>query len=295
MTPILAKTFYAGLSMAFLLCAAPAFSQRGEGRKSAPARVGIMSFEEYAKKRHRVPYIINLSAGRGRLIYFGAKHIFGSDDPQLAHIERLWAKSKPEVAFFEGADPDSIPMAAKSREEVRGESGLVVFLAARDKVSVRTLEPAKGDEIALLLNTYSPEEVKMFYVLRQIPQFRRGIHTESIESYTENVLGWLSLRPELKGAPRTLAELKASAARLFPQLADWRDVPQAWFDPVPSPPPTYLNDVSRRLSEFRDRYMLTLLAEQVAQGKRVFAVVGASHVVMQERALRAAIKAKRNK
>lgn len=254
-----------------------------------------MSFEEYAKKRHRVPYIINLSAGRGRLIYFGARHVFGSDDPQLSQIERLWAKFKPEVAFFEGADPESTPAAAKSRDEVRGESGLVVFLAARDKVPVRTLEPARGDEIALLLNTYSPEEIKVFYVLRQIPQFRSGTHTESIESYTENVLGWLSLRPELKSAPRTLAELKASAARLFPQLADWRDVPQAWFDPVPSPPPTYLNDVSRRLSEFRDRHMLTLLAEQVAQGKRVFAVVGASHVVMQERALRAAIKAKGKK
>jgi hypothetical protein len=295
MTPILAKTFYAGLSITFLLCVAPAFSQREEGRKSAPAQARIMSFEEYAKKRHRVPYIKNLSAGRGHLIYFGAKHIFGSDDPQLAHIERLWAKFKPEVAFFEGADPESIPTAAKSRDEVRGESGLVVFLAARDKVPVRTLEPARGDEIALLLNTYSPEEIKVFYVLRQLPQFRSGTHTESIESYTENVLGWLSLRPELKSAPRTLAELKASTARLFPQLADWRDVSQAWFDPVPSPPPTYLNDVSRRLSEFRDRHMLTLLAEQVAQGKRVFAVVGASHVVMQERALRAAIKAKGKK
>lgn len=41
--------------------------------------------------------------------------------------------------------------------------------------------------------------------------------------------------------------------------------------------------------------MLMLLTEQVAQGKRVFATVGASHVVMQERALRAAIKAKKIK
>lgn len=135
----------------------------------------------------------------------------------------------------------------------------------------------------------------MFYVLRQIPQFRSGTHSESIETYTENVLGGLSLRPELKGVPRTIAELQTSSARLFPRLADWRDAPQAWFDPVPSPPPTYLNDVSRQLSEFRDRHMLMLLAEQVAQGKPVFAVVGASRVVMQEGALRLVTKAEGKK
>lgn len=286
-----AKSFYASLSVLALLCAAPAFAQRAGPRKPTPARAGIMSFEEYARKRHPAPYVLELSAGKGRLLYFGAKHTFGSNDPQLTRIERLWAEFKPEVAFFEGADPESTPPAVKSREEVRGESGFVLFLATRDDVPVRTLEPARGDEIALLLKRYSPEEVKVFYVLRQIPQFRSGTHAESIEAYAENVLGGLSLRPELKGAPRTIAELKTSSARLFPRLADWRDVPQAWFDPVPTPPPTYLNDVSRRLSEFRDRHMLTLLAGQVARGKRVFAVVGASHVVMQERALRSAIKA----
>jgi hypothetical protein len=160
---------------------------------------------------------------------------------------------------------------------------------------VRTLEPFRRDEIALLLKRYSPEEVKVFYVLRQIPQFQGGKHDETIEAYTQNVLGGLSLKPELKGKPRTIAELKASSARLFPQLADWREVPQMWFDPALSRSPTYMNDVSRLLSEFRDRHMLELLSEQVAQGKRVFAAVGASHVVMQERALRAALKVRRDK
>jgi len=41
--------------------------------------------------------------------------------------------------------------------------------------------------------------------------------------------------------------------------------------------------------------MLKLLTEQLAQGKRVFVVVGASHVVMQEPAIRSAVKAKGKK
>jgi len=77
-----------------------------------------------------------------------------------------------------------------------------------------------------VLKKYSPEEVEVFYVRRQIPEFKSGQHNETIEAYTRNVLGWLSLRRELKGMPRTIAELQASSSRLLPRLADRRDVPQ---------------------------------------------------------------------
>ena len=274
-----------------------AFAQTDGTRKSATSRTSIMSFEEYVKKRHRVPYVLNLSAGKGRLLYFGAKHTYDPNDAEISQIEKWWLKLKPEVAFFEGADPEASPAIVKSREEIgrNGEPSFVLFLAARDNVPVHSLEPTQRAEIALLLKAYSPEEVKIFYVLRQIPEFKSGKHKETIDAYTKGVLVWLSSKPELQGKPRTLTELQVIAARLFPQLADWRDVPPEWFDPATSQVQTYLNEVSRQLSEFRDRHMLTLLTEQVAQGKRVFAVVGASHVVMQERAIRAAIKTGKKK
>lgn len=272
-----------------------AFAQTKSKQPSAPT--GIMSFEEYVKKPHPVPYILKLSSSKGRLLYFGTKHTYDPNDPEIAHMEKLWLKLKPDVAFFEGADPENTPAVVKTREEIirGGEPSLVLFLAARDRVPVKTLEPFRGDEIALLLEKYLPKQVKVFYVLRQIPEFKRGHHDETIEAYTGNVLGWLSSRPELRGMPRTIEELQASSASFFPQLADWRDVPDTWFDPAVSPPPTYLNDISRQLSEFRDRHMVTLLTEQVVKGKRVFAAVGASHVVMQERALRAALTGERKK
>jgi hypothetical protein len=280
-----------------LLLTGVALSQTKNTKKPAPSGTGIMSFEEYVKKPHPVPYVLKLSAGKGRLLYFGAKHTYDPNDAEISQIEEWWLKLKPEVAFFEGADPEASPAIVKSREEVgrSGEPGFVLFLAARDNVPVHSLEPTHRAEIGLLLKTYSPEEVKIFYVLRQIPEFKSGKHQETIEAYTKGVLAWLSSKPELQGKPRTLTELQVIFARLFPQLADWRDVPQEWFDPATTQVQTYLNEVSRQLSEFRDWHMLTLLTEQLAQGKRVFAVVGASHVVMQERALRTAIRAKRKR
>lgn len=274
-----------------------AFAQTNDHKESEPPLPRIMSFEEYVKKRHPVPYIVKLSDGKGRLLYFGARHTYDPNDPEIAQMEKLWLKLRPDVAFFEGGDPQNIPAVVKTRDEIArgGEPSFVLFLAARDGVPVKTLEPSMSDEVALLLEKYPPEEVKAFYALRLIPQFKSGKHDETIEVYTKNVLAWLSSKSELTGSPRTVAQLQTVTSRLFPQLKDWRDVPQAWFDPTLSPSATYLNDISRQLSEFRDRHMVTLLAEQVRQGKRVFAAVGASHVVMQERTLRAAIKAGRKK
>lgn len=148
--------------------------QTKSNKTSASAPTGIMSFEEYVKKPHAAPYVLKLSAGRGRLVYFGARHTYDPNDPQLAQIEKLWSKLKPDIAFFEGADPENIPTPVKTREEIvrGGEPSFVLFLASRDGVPVKTLEPSRRDEIALLLKKYSPEEVKVFYVLRLVPQFK---------------------------------------------------------------------------------------------------------------------------
>src|SRR5690606_31408205 len=91
----------------------------------------------------------------------------------------------------------------------------------------------------------------------------------------------------IAGPPATAAELQQARDRLLPGAGDWRLVPQAWFDPVFERPPAFTNVISRRLSDMRDRWVVRLLSEQMRAGARVFAVMGASHVVVRERALRA--------
>jgi hypothetical protein len=98
---------------------------------------------------------------------------------------------------------------------------------------------------------------------------------------------WLAGVPDLERAPRNLTEFERSCLWLSPRLKDWLETPADWFDPTKSE--AYTNQVSRLSSEFRDRHIVKLLTEAVKNGARVFAVVGFSHVVMQERALKAAL------
>ncbi len=250
--------------------------------------VEVMSYDEYDKIRHSTPYIVEIQIGNGALLYFGAQHTNDPKHLEIAQIEELWKKFRPTVAYNEGGNPPVLKSVEEAVSRV-GEPGLVRFLAARDKVTVDSLEPSQAAEAAMLLKTYTPEQVKVFYALRQVPQFRNSKHDETIETHLDFVLGkWLADVAGLDGSPRNISELERSSLWLSPKLENWRAVEQSWFDPTKSE--AYTNKISRLTGEFRDQHIVKLLIDEVKQGKRVFAVVGVSHVVMQERVLKARLE-----
>jgi hypothetical protein len=246
----------------------------------------ILTFDEYAKVRHGYPYIVELKIGKGALLYFGAEHIYDPKNAQIARIEKLWKEFRPTVAYHESTGT-SLSKTVEEAVSKSGESGLVRFLATRDKIPVFSLEPNRNDEVAMMLKTFTPEQVKVFFVLRQVPQFRERKMDETIETFMTTFLRNVSYISGLENAPpNTIAELDKSSLWLSPQLKDWRTADRSWSDPVASH--AYTNQIARLSSEFRDLHMVKLLIDKVKQGERVFAVVGGSHVVMQERVLKAA-------
>ena len=248
----------------------------------------LMTFDEYAKVSHGYPYIVELQIGKGALLYFGARHIYDPKNAQNAQIEKLWKDFRPTVAYHESSGT-SLSKTIEEAVSKSGESGLARFLAARDKIPAFSLEPSRNEEVAMFLKTYTPEQIKVFFVLRQVPQFRERKTDETIEAFMTTFLGNVSRIPGLESAPNSIAELDKSSLWLSPQLKDWRTADRSWSDPVASH--AYTNQIARLSSEFRDLHMVKLLIDEVKQGKRVFAVVGGSHVVMQERALKAILSA----
>lgn len=245
---------------------------------------GIMTFEEYAKTDHSFPYIVELKIGKGSLFYYGARHVYDPKDAQTAHIQKLWKEFRPTVAYHESTGT-SLSKTVEEAVSTSGEPGLVRFLAVRDKVPYFSLEPNRKNEVAFILEKFTPEQVKVFFVLRQVPQFIDRQSNEKIEDFMTTFLKNVSYIPGLETAPpNTIAELDKASLWLAPQLQDWRTADRSWSDPVATK--AYTNLIARMSSEFRDAHMVRLLVEKVKQGERVFAVVGGSHVVMQQPALK---------
>ena len=246
----------------------------------------VMSWDEYRRTEHLTPYVLDLSIGHGRLVYVGARHTNDPTSSEVSLIEWLWTQLEPELAFNEGGDPptEKTKVAAVRRF---GEAGLVRYLAMRDGVSVASLDPSRAQQADAAMLHFSAEQVKTFFALLQVYHHREN-PIEPFDERMTRVFRNLEAVPTLTGRPRSLGELDTIYKEQFPGQGDYRDVPTSWFNPTKSE--TSLNDIARRLSEYRDGYIVQLLTSEVLDGKRVFAVVGASHVVMQEKAIRSRLK-----
>ena len=247
----------------------------------------IMTYLEYGRIRHGRPYVLQLKGGTGELLYFGVGHVYRLDDPQVAEIERRFAEFRPTLVLNESQTPP----AEATRElavERYGEPGLVSFLAAKHNVPIRSLDPPRMQEIGYLLSTkrWTTEQVMLFYVLRRVSENNKKATPRPADELVQQALDATAKAPGFEGLPKTVAEFEASVKRLLPSVADWRKVKSTVFDPNPDLG-LYTNDVAYASSQYRDKYMVKLLAEEVRhKGGRVFAVVGSSHVVMQESALK---------
>jgi hypothetical protein len=242
----------------------------------------ILTYKQYASIQHKSPYILEFKVGSGALLLYGAEHTGDPKNLQIADIERRWAAFQPTVAYNEGGDPPTLDNAEAAVQQY-AEPGFLRFLAGRDHVPVATFEPSFDKEVSYALKTYSPLQVKVFYALRQVTEARVAGGTTPLDT---RIKDWLSdYLPDhgLKNAPNTLDEFATACKSLFPDLADWRKVSEDWFDPTQSG--HYTNELANDTGVFRDQHIFYVLVDRAKRGDRVFAVIGSSHVVVQEPAL----------
>lgn len=248
----------------------------------------VMSYAEYAKVEHGRPYVLEIRQGSGRFIYFGIGHTSDPSDKQLVIARRLWDELKPEVALNESRPRTP---AATFEESVRrdGEPGGLAFWAKESAAIAKSLDLPREKEIELLRQSFSAADVKTFFAVRSFEETSRR-HNGDPRTPEQVVSANLSMAGSrgLTGAPRNASELDS----YWPSLkmpADWRKPSLSWFDPGLGGAGTPMNKIATASSEIRDQYMVDRILEWVASGKRVFAMMGASHVAMQERAIRAAL------
>jgi hypothetical protein len=238
----------------------------------------IMSYKEYGTIKHKRPYVLKYKTEKGELLYFGIGHAYRYDDPQIAELERKIAEFRPTLILNESA---------KEAVEKYGEPGLMSFLAKKHNIPVKSLDPPRMEEIKYILSLrrWTLEQVMLFYGLRRIPENNKKTNPVSPDALIEEMLKASAKMPGSDGLPKTLAELEVSVKKHLPAVTDWRKIDQKVFDPNPDLG-LFTNDIADASVNFRGKYMVKTLAAEIEKGERVLAVVGASHVVKQERALK---------
>jgi hypothetical protein len=256
-------------------------------QKPKQSKVDIMSFDEYAKTPHQTPYVLNLSGADWQLFYFGSRHSNDPEDPMFDEIERYFLQVRPRIAFNEGGDP---PTKSERHAAIQyyGEPGFLRHLGSKHGVPVFNLDPSIEDEVRHLASLYTKEQLLLYYVLRQLRFYNSMKYRPQAEQYPEfeqyfdRILTKYGRALELPNAGWSL--VKTEFNKTFGRSLNVKEIDNTLTDPVFKEHIT--QRISRESSAFRDRQMVETLVEAVRTHRRVFAVMGASHVVMQEAALR---------
>ena len=295
--PQVRKAILCGLFALQLVAAATADGHQGSSHAAGPLAMCAEKLVPYADWPNVKDPVFSLDlSGKsgGRLYYFGAEHLTDPANSQFAEIERAWNALKPTVAYYEGPNR---PIAETKDETIRqtGESGFVRFLAKRDGVPFVSLEPSPADEAAHIMRKFSPEQVMLFYVLRETARLRerRKLPEAELKAAVAQLLERAAKMKGFEGTFTDVAGLETAYRKHWTSPANWWEAPSQWFAPGKSSRETggiFTNDINTMSSEYRDLHMYRSLAGAALEGKRVFAVVGRNHVPMQSPALRCALK-----
>lgn len=228
------------------------------------------------------PYVLSVENERGAIEYVGALHTSDANHPQLDEIESRWKQFKPTVAFCEGRER-MYRFASRPESGVLSESRCVRILAYQNGIPLFSLEPSYSDEVAALLRRFDPELVTTYLVLRAFVSESKGVPKSQRDGLALRLIRKRSNVDGLNHSVSTIEDLDRFWAREFPGMPDWRTLETTEQIPL-------LREVGDASREIRGQHMISSITELAANGERVFAVVGASHVIRQELEIRRLIQ-----
>lgn len=257
----------------------------------------LMSPDRYAVMKHSSPYHYDYGTNE-TLAFFGTEH---STNPEHEQYNALGQKIKdhaPDVICVEGVQALNGPagiermIASMSRDTAIRRGGEPIF-AIREALEAKTPwlcpEPEDSDLYNFLVSEYySREEVLAWSVLNLLPQYQDREEAMNFAGYIapfiaqfKEAVGWTSVSYDLKDIESVIQKMIGRSLPLMNierahELVDPIPWLHRWEEQCMS------NDMARAALRYRDETIVSHIAGELAEGKRVLVVYGAGHAVMQE-------------
>ena len=255
------------------------------------------------KKHLEAPYVAKYARDGKLLLYVASDHISIQkspnilEHPTLKTIEQLFAEYKPEVVIVEGIDtgdelsPKSILKKADECVTCNyrncGESFFAINMARKSGAAYITGEPRNQqikDEI--IKEGYSAEDLLGFYLVRQIPQYRRqgDFDRKKFADQAEKQLRGFQFQigTDLKFG---FKEFDAWYSKHMTKPKSYLDITNNDHAPHGGPDATYVQKISNRVGVIRDRAIVKTIEHMLGTYSRILVVYGGSHLITQEPAI----------
>lgn len=260
----------------------------------------IMSFVDYTKIRHDIPYIFEINAHDKKLVYFGSDHTKDPSNPMFDQIEEKFKQLTPQIVFIEGRrqltqrKSETIEyIKTKNRADVIKEGGEPFFtlkLATEAGIEFESLEPELCDEVKLLLEKgFDKNDIFATYVYRGMSGYVQPAGGDTFEKYLDRWINYFKTATNWDEFDYSRNNLERTGKNIWGDNVKLSDLVQDRFDPVFSKNKTVSNKIIEQSSIFRDKFIVKKITEAIDKYTRILVVYGASHAVMQESAIRSSM------
>lgn len=266
------------------------------------------TFDLEKQKHLEAPYVAQYQKGNKHLYYVASEHISTRkypnvvEHPTLKTIKKIFEEFRPQVVIVEGIDtgdklsPESLLKHADKCEKTSYKSGCGESFYAINQAREMGSQFVSGEPLhqkvkeELLKLDYKVEDLLGFYLIRQIPQWKRQkiFNKETFEEMANNQLA----RFEKMIDSQTLFNFekfdywyssKMSKPRSYLDIKNDDPAPHGGNDA------TYVQKISHYVTLLRDREVVQRIEAMLNQFDRVLIIYGGSHLVIQEPAINKAL------
>ncbi|XUU59622.1 hypothetical protein ACRAQ6_08510 [Erythrobacter sp. HA6-11] len=244
---------------------------------SAKQEFSLLSWSDYRERAadYDLPIILEAEAGQGAFLFFGAEHSNDPSHPQFARLEEAFARFAPTAVIVEGRQG---PLFAPFMDpiETYGESGALTQLARGEGAKAYIWELERDEEVALLQDKFSEEQVAIYLLMRPFPG---GASQSEAEGSLSAIIDDRKGRPGINGVIGSLEQFDAAWDRNLLSGEDWRELNGVYGAPG------FLGEMFEYGNDIRDQHMLNIVRELLEQDERVMVTMGWSHAVRVEPAM----------
>lgn len=227
-----------------------------------------------------------------KLTYIGSIHI-NKPEPELFYkIRDDIAEIKPDFVYVENDDISWFDKLTSDQDYAMKnyhETRYAGFWAKKNGAKLKSLEPPQEELLKYLANKFGARKASTILYMRTAATIRDrfGAKNDEIEKYVTNEINkynpiWAKTNAE--DNVKSIDELKKAAKQYFPDI-EYYEAPNGWFDPTSSSKQTgskFANTIISAASDYRTEYMFKNISQDVLDGKNIVAVVGMTHLEVQE-------------
>ena len=263
----------------------------------------IMSIDDYYKTPHTFPYSFKIeSPNKKQLLFYGEMHSNDPKNKQYQEIENAFNDFKPDLVVIEGInklsknspknikDTSILKIKSESFETLINKCGAPCYvckIAADNNIPVICPEPPEKDKIDWLIKKgFTQDQIFALWSFEVVNQYLRLQQKPPFDDYISPFLSHFKNQWAWQDYDFSINQMKRVGNLFYGIELNLQDT--LFYDRRTSPNSdgTIINKLSAKDTYFRDNYIVNEIKGYLHDYNRIFIVYGASHAIMQEKALR---------